>query len=53
MQMKNYLEQIKAKKYVECSVKYGRDNRVIVINKPQFRNARYVAEISNTNYLAR
>lgn len=50
MQMKQYYEQMKNKKYIECSSKYGCDNRVVVINKPQFRNARYNAEILNCNY---
>lgn len=50
MQMKTYYEQMKSKKYIECSSKYGCDNRVVVINKPQFRNARFNAEILNSNY---
>ena len=50
MQMRNYFEQLRAKKYIECSAKYGRDNKVVVINKPQFRNARFNAGIANSNY---
>lgn len=48
--LKNYLESKKDKKYVECSSKYGNDNRIVVINKPKFRNARYCAEIFNSNH---
>jgi hypothetical protein len=50
IQMRNYYEQLKAKKYVECSAKYGRDNKIVVINEPKFRNARFNANISNSNY---
>lgn len=48
--MRNLYEQLRAKEYVECSTKYGRDNRIVVINQPQFRNARFNAEINNINY---
>lgn len=44
------LEQKKLKKYQECSVKYGRDNRMVVINKPRYRNTKYYPEILNSNY---
>ena len=44
------LEQRKTKKYQECSVKYGRDNRIVVINKPRYRNTKYYPEILNSNY---
>lgn len=49
-QKRTALQQLKDKKYQECSVKYGRDNRIVVINKPRYRNARYLTEIANTNY---
>ena len=50
IQLRNFYEQLKAKKYVECSAKYGRDNKVVVINEPKFRNARFNAGISNISY---
>lgn len=47
---RNYINQLKKEKYVECSTKYGRDNRITVIHKPNYRNARYNAEVQTTNY---
>lgn len=47
------LKQLAQQKYVECSTKYGRDNRMIVINKPRYREAKVFSEIQNFNYPAR
>ena len=48
-QLTNYLKQLATQKYIECSTKYGRDNRMIVINKPHYRQAKVFAE-NFTNY---
>lgn len=41
------MKQLAKEKYIEASTKYGRDNRITVINKPQFRGAKIYPEISN------
>lgn len=47
---KNFIEQLKQKKYIECSAKYGRDNRITVIHKPNYRYAKINPEILTSNY---
>lgn len=49
----NWLRGLVKEKYIECSTKYGRDNPVTVINKPRYREARFVPEILNTNHFLR
>ncbi len=44
------LKQLASQKYIECSTKYGRDNRVVVINKPRYRQAKVVADNFDFNY---
>lgn len=46
----NWIKQLAQQKYVECSTKYGNDNRLIVINTPRYRMAKMFAEIPNSNY---
>ena len=48
----NMLKQFAQQKYVETSAKYGRDNRMIIINKPKYRQAKYFSEILDYNYPA-
>jgi len=52
-QKANYLRQLAQQKYIETSTKYGRDNRMIVINKPRFRESKEYPFIHNSNYPAR
>ena len=52
-QQTQLIKQMTKEQYVETSTKYGRDNRVIVINKPQYRGAKVFSEIKGTNYPAR
>lgn len=52
-QKTNMLKQYAQQKYLETSTKYGRDNRMIVINKPRYRDAKVFSEISNSNYPAK
>ena len=47
------IKQLAAQKYIETSTKYGRDNRMIIINEPRFRQAKMFPEIINYNYHAR
>lgn len=47
------IKQLAAQKYIETSSKYGRDNRMIVINTPRYRRAKEYPEISDCNYPAR
>ena len=47
------LKQLAQQKYIEASAKYGRDNRMIVINKPLYREAKEFPEIKDYNYPAR
>lgn len=44
------LKQQAQQKYVETSTKYGRDNRMIVINTPRYRQAKIASENLNYNY---
>ncbi len=50
LEKRNMLRQLKKEKYIECSTKYGRDNRITVINKPRFREAKIFPEIPNSDY---
>lgn len=52
-QKTSMLKQLAQQKYVETSTKYGRDNRMIVINTPKYRHAKCFAEIQDFNYPAR
>lgn len=47
------LRQLAQQKYVETSTKYGRDNRMIIINRPKYRQAKYYSEIEDYNYPAK
>lgn len=49
----NYIKQLAQQKYIECSTKYGRDNRIVVINKPRYRQSKLNAGIQDANYPAR
>lgn len=49
-QKTQFIKQLAQQKYVETSTKYGRDNRMIVINKPRYRNSKIVSENFNFNY---
>ncbi len=50
LEKRNYLHQLKKEKYIECSTKYGRDNRITVINKPRYRGAKIFPYILNSDY---
>lgn len=50
LEKRNMLRQLKKEKYIECSTKYGRDNRITVVNKPRYREAKMFAEILNSDY---
>lgn len=50
---KRNIMAMRKEKYIECSTKYGRDNRITVINKPRYREAKIFAEIENTNNFLR
>ena len=52
-QKTNMLKQLAQQKYIETSTKYGRDNRMIVINKPRYREAKVFSDIQNFNYPAK
>lgn len=52
-QKASLLKQLAQQKYVETSTKYGHDNKMIVINKPKYRQAKYYAEIDDYNYPAK
>ena len=52
-QKTNILKQYAQQKYGETSTKYGRDNRMIVINEPRFRHSKVFSHIRNFNYPAR
>ena len=47
------LRQFAQQKYIETSTKYGRDNRMVVINKPLYRKSKMFSEIHNFNYPAK
>lgn len=49
----NYLKKLADEKYIECSTKYGRDNRITVIKSSRFREAKLNAGIENYNYRIR
>ena len=51
-QKANMLKQFAQQKYIETSAKYGRDNRMIVINKPKYRQAKEFPDIQDFNYYA-
>mgnify|MGYP001625049019 CR=1 FL=1 len=44
------IKQLAAQRYIEASTKYGRDNRITVINKPRYRGAKIIDENFNFNY---
>jgi hypothetical protein len=46
----NWIRGIAQQKYIECSTKYGNDNRLTVVNKPRYRMAKLNAEIDRANY---
>ena len=52
-QKTNLLKQYAQQKYIETSAKYGNDNRMIVINRPKYRQAKVYAELEDFNYLAK
>jgi len=45
-----FIKQLATQKYIETSTKYGRDNRMIVINKPRYRESKIISENFNFNY---
>lgn len=49
----NYLKKLSQEKYIECSTKYGRDNRITVIKSSRFRQAKFNPEIESYNYRIR
>lgn len=49
----NWIKSLAQQKYVECSTKYGNDNRLIVINTPRYRMAKINAELPRSNYKLR
>lgn len=46
----NWIKGLAQQKYVECSTKYGNDNRMVIINKPRYRMAKIDAEIHRAHY---
>lgn len=52
-QKTNVLKQYAQQKYVETSTKYGRDNRMIVINEPRYRHSKVFSHIRDFNYPVR
>ena len=48
---RNYINQLKKEKYIECSAKYGRDNRITVIHKPNYRAGKFHPEVLTSDYL--
>lgn len=50
LEKRNLLRQLKKEKYIECSSKYGRDNRITVVNKPRYRESKIFPEILNSDY---
>jgi len=52
-QKTSLLKQLATQKYIETSTKYGRDNRIVVINTPKYRQAKNFAEIPNATYPAK
>lgn len=49
-QKTQFLKQLAQQKYIETSTKYGRDNRMIVVNQPRYRQSKVFSRISNCNY---
>lgn len=49
----NYLKKLADEKYIECSTKYGRDNKIMVIKSSRFREAKLNPEIERCNYRIR
>lgn len=49
-QKTQFLKQLAQQKYIETSTKYGRDNRMIVVNQPRYRQSKVFSRISNFNY---
>lgn len=49
----NWIKGLAQQKYIECSTKYGNDNRIIVVNRPRYRMAKVNAEIERANYRLR
>lgn len=45
-----YIKQLAQQKYIECSTKYGRDNKIVVINDPKYRKSKIYAENFNCNH---
>ena len=50
LEKRNMLRQLKKEKYIECSTKYGRDNRVTVVNVPRYRMSKLSPEIMDADY---
>lgn len=46
----NWIKQLAQQKYIETSTKYGRDNRLVVINRPKYRQAKLNSEIQDFSY---
>ena len=49
----NWIKQLAQQKYVECSTKYGNDNRLVVVDTPRYRMGKINAEIERSNYRIR
>lgn len=49
-QKTQFIKQLAQQKYIETSTKYGRDNRMIVINTPRYRQSKVYSGINNFNY---
>lgn len=45
-----FIKQLAQQKYIETSTKYGRDNRIVVINKPRYRQAKMNYQNLDSNY---
>lgn len=52
-ELASYLKKLADEKYIETSVKYGRDNKITVIKSSRFREAKLNAGIENYNYRIR
>ena len=46
----NWIRGLAQQKYIECSTKYGNDNRIVVVNRPRYRLGKMNAEIERANY---
>lgn len=49
-QKMQFIKQLAQQKYIETSTKYGRDNRMVIINKPHYRASKVFDGICNFNY---